>query len=93
VPVFLSTNVEYVNVEIQIRTLAMDFWASLEHELAYKLADNKTDSISAELLACADEIAAIEKRMQNLFNLSVSTGNRKDQKHDKITCGKGGNLD
>lgn len=80
VPVFLSTNVEYVNVEIQIRTLAMDFWASLEHELSYKLAGKKTEAVSNELLACAKEIAAVENRMQDLFNLSVSHGNRKDQK-------------
>jgi putative GTP pyrophosphokinase len=72
VPVFLSTNVEYVNVEIQIRTIAMDFWAALEHELAYKIIDKATDPIAVELKACAGEIADIDKRMQNLYNLSVS---------------------
>jgi putative GTP pyrophosphokinase len=71
VPVFLSTNVEIVNVEIQIRTIAMDFWASLEHELAYKLANRKKSSISKELKACANEIAEIDKRMQNLYNISL----------------------
>lgn len=72
VPVFLSTNVEYVNVEIQIRTIAMDFWASLEHELAYKIIDKETDPTAVELKACANEIAEIDKRMQNLYNISVS---------------------
>ncbi len=80
VPVFLSKSVEYVNVEIQIRTLAMDFWASLEHELAYKLGGKKTESVSAELLDCANEIAAIETRMQELFNLSVANGKHENPK-------------
>jgi putative GTP pyrophosphokinase len=71
VPVFLSTRVEIVNVELQIRTIAMDFWASLEHELAYKLADKKTECICDELKACADEIANVDKRMQKLFNFGT----------------------
>jgi putative GTP pyrophosphokinase len=70
VPVFLSNKVEIVNVEIQIRTIAMDFWASLDHELAYKIEDSKKESVSKELKECADKIADIDKRMQNLFNIS-----------------------
>ena len=68
VPVFLSDSTERVKVEIQIRTIAMDFWASLEHELAYKLTQGKTMAISTELKDCADVIAATDIRMQNLFN-------------------------
>lgn len=60
-----------VNVEIQIRTIAMDFWASLEHELAYKLGENKSDATCNELKACADEIADIDRRMQNLYNIAI----------------------
>ncbi|MFH1103092.1 MAG: hypothetical protein V1714_04925 [Pseudomonadota bacterium] len=45
---------ERVKVEIQIRTIAMDFWASLEHELSYKLTDGKTDAVVRELKDCAD---------------------------------------
>lgn len=75
VPVFLSTMVEIVNVEIQIRTIAMDFWASLEHELGYKLAERKTESISNELKECAEEISDIDKRMQSLFNIIINTPN------------------
>ena len=77
VPVFLSTKVERVNVEIQIRTIAMDFWASLEHELAYKLTDQKKASISKKLKDCADEISDIDKRMQKLYNTTIES-------HDKI---------
>jgi putative GTP pyrophosphokinase len=78
VPVFLSTHVEYVNVEIQIRTIAMDFWAALEHELAYKIIDKETDPIAVELKACAGEIADIDKRMQNLYDFSVSKGRKEN---------------
>ena len=76
VPVFLSTKVEIVNVEIQIRTIAMDFWATLEHELAYKLKDRKSDMVFKELKACAEEIAEIDKRMQKLYNISVDNNNQ-----------------
>jgi len=75
VPVFLSTKVEIVNVELQIRTIAMDFWASLEHELAYKLVDKETESVFNELKICADEIADVDKRMQNLLNISLHSTN------------------
>ena len=71
VPVFQAAKKELVKVEIQIRTIAMDFWASLEHELAFKLAEKKRKSISEELKSCADEIAGIDKKMQDLYNLSI----------------------
>jgi putative GTP pyrophosphokinase len=71
VPVFLSKLTEYVKVEIQIRTMAMDFWASLEHEITYKLNDRKNDKIIKELKDCADVIANTDKRMQNLYNTII----------------------
>ncbi|MDX9773868.1 MAG: GTP pyrophosphokinase family protein [Bacteroidales bacterium] len=72
VPVFQATKTEIVAVEIQIRTIAMDFWASLEHELAYKLEEKDRKSASKELKACADEIASLDIKMQNLYNISIS---------------------
>lgn len=68
VPVFLSTGPEPVKVEIQLRTIAMDFWASLEHELAYRLADPQGVEMKRELKDCADVIAATDIRMQKLYN-------------------------
>jgi putative GTP pyrophosphokinase len=68
VPVFLSNRTELVNVEVQIRTIAMDFWASLEHDLTYKLANRKTEDVLKELKECADVIAETDLRMQNLYN-------------------------
>lgn len=72
VPVFLSRCTERVKVEIQIRTIAMDFWASLEHDLVYKLAEGKTDKMVKELRDCADVIAQTDIRMQNLHKLITS---------------------
>ena len=68
VPIFLSDHTEYVVVEIQLRSVAMDFWASLEHDLRYK-ADKSTlpPSINEEMLLCADEIAVIDRKMQDMY--------------------------
>ncbi|MDM7915509.1 MAG: GTP pyrophosphokinase family protein [Candidatus Eisenbacteria bacterium] len=71
VPVFLSDRTERVKAEIQIRTIAMDFWASLEHELAYKLGDGRNESVARELMACADEIAEVDLRMQALHDMTA----------------------
>lgn len=68
VPVFLSDSKELVKVEIQVRTIAMDFWASLDHELSFKLTDKKVADVTLELTECADIISDIDKRMQNLDN-------------------------
>jgi len=68
VPVFLSDRAEMVSVEVQIRTIAMDFWASLEHDLSYKLEGEKSGSVAADLRDCAEIIAETDKRMQNLYN-------------------------
>lgn len=68
VPVFLSTHTESVKVEIQIRTIAMDFWASLEHELAYKMDKDNSNDITIELKECADIISNTDNRMQSLYN-------------------------
>jgi putative GTP pyrophosphokinase len=68
VPVFLSDRTELVKVEVQIRTIAMDFWASLEHELTYKLTGRKTKAVLKELKECADVISETDNRMQNLYN-------------------------
>ncbi|MEG1003378.1 GTP pyrophosphokinase [Clostridium sp.] len=66
IPVFLSTGTRNVPVEIQIRTIAMDFWASLEHKIYYKYRDKSLDNISDELKECADMITVLDKKMENL---------------------------
>ena len=67
VPVYLSESTEYVTVEIQLRSVAMDFWASLEHDLRYKTDKNSLpEGLGDEMLRCADEIAEIDRKMQKM---------------------------
>ena len=66
VPIFLSDRVVDTKVEIQIRTMAMDFWASLEHQLHYKKDFKMPENVDEELKNCADIIAQTDERMQNL---------------------------
>ena len=67
VPIYLSDRTEYVSVEVQLRTVAMDFWASLEHDLRYKSGKHPPQEISEELLACSHEIAELDRRMQEMY--------------------------
>jgi len=67
VPVYLSSHKEYAPVEIQIRTMAMDFWASLEHQLKYKPSAAITPEISEELRSCAERIAETDLQMQRIY--------------------------
>lgn len=63
VPVFLTDRMEQVPVEIQIRTIAMDFWASLEHKIYYKFNAQVPHEIGLQLKDTADLIASLDKRM------------------------------
>ena len=63
VPIYLSDSVVDTKVEIQIRTIAMDFWASLDHQLKYKKVIPEADAISLELKECADVIAQTDQKM------------------------------
>ena len=68
VPVFLLDGCIEVPVEVQIRTVAMDFRASLEHQLRYKKDKEIPPRIDIELKACAEVSATLDKRMQKIFN-------------------------
>ena len=65
VPIFLQNEKKMVNVEVQFRTIAMDFWASLEHKLKYK-KDIVSDQLTADLKLCADESAALDLKMDRI---------------------------
>lgn len=67
VPIFLSGGPVSIPVEIQIRTVAMDFWASLEHELRYKTKNEIPEDVHKELYDCASLIASLDERMQKIF--------------------------
>lgn len=65
VPVFLSSGKRWMPVEVQLRTLAMDLWASIEHKVRYKKDLNQDDeAIAAELRECAEGIHEMDKRLQ-----------------------------
>ncbi|MBR1558752.1 MAG: GTP pyrophosphokinase family protein [Clostridia bacterium] len=78
VPVYMSQGKLYIPVEIQIRTVAMDFWATLEHGIRYKATDEVPPSIVAELRACADVITETDYKMQNIFRVLQSVHDRDD---------------
>jgi putative GTP pyrophosphokinase len=66
IPVFLSDRVVTVPVEVQLRTVAMDFWASLEHKIHYKYEQDVPDALREELTAAAHESARLDERMERL---------------------------
>ncbi|WP_125573208.1 GTP pyrophosphokinase [Levilactobacillus huananensis] len=68
VPVFLNAGVEAVTVEVQIRTIAMNFWASLEHELNYKKNVAHQDELRQELVAKAELVHQLDQDMNAIKN-------------------------
>ena len=66
VPIYLAHEKRKMRVEIQLRTIAMDFWASLEHQLRYKKDVTFTEEMAKELKFCADLSAELDRRMDHL---------------------------
>lgn len=67
IPIFLLTEKKYMRVEVQFRTIAMDFWASLEHKVRYKKEIGGAEKeISDELKSCAEEISKLDLKMQDI---------------------------
>lgn len=66
IPVFLSDKTIDTKVEVQIRTIAMDFWASLEHKIHYKFEGNAPDHISNELKECSELVAYLDQKMLSI---------------------------
>ena len=77
VPVFLSDKTVDTKVEIQIRTIAMDFWASLEHKIYYKFEGNAPDLIQRELRECSEIVAYLDQKMLKL-NEEIRTFSQED---------------
>ncbi|MBD5146392.1 MAG: GTP pyrophosphokinase family protein [Ruminococcus sp.] len=78
VPIFLSTGAIPIPVEIQIRTIAMDFWASLEHKLKYKTDNDVAPALRERLRVCADRIYALDKEMQDIHT-TIRSGSDEEQ--------------
>ena len=70
VPIFLKNEKKSMKVEVQLRTIAMDFWASLEHKLRYKknIDPEEAEIIGKELLECSEISASLDKRMEEIRN-------------------------
>ena len=66
VSIYLSSEKRMMKVEIQLRTIAMDFWASLEHKIYYKFEGHAPAYISEDLKSCADMVSELDERMLSL---------------------------
>lgn len=66
VPIHLDNETEYVEAEIQIRTIAMDFWASLDHKIRYKFPSEIPDEVKEEMFNCSLDIRMLDNKMENL---------------------------
>ena len=66
IPIYLAHEKKEMEVEIQIRTIAMDSWASLEHQIVYKKDVNLTEEMKKELYECAALTSDLDKRMDDL---------------------------
>ncbi len=66
IPIFLSNEKKFRKVEVQFRTIAMDFWASLEHKLKYKKYVENAEEIVEQLRICADSIEILDYQMQDI---------------------------
>ena len=95
IPIYLSDGPVDTKVEIQIRTIAMDFWASLEHKIYYKFEGDAPEYISRDLRECAEMVSTLDEKMLSLneaiqeclekqeeLNMSTKTkeSNREDQR-------------
>lgn len=77
IPVYLSDGPQETKVEIQIRTVAMDFWATLEHKIYYKSQGNAPDYLQQDLKACANVVDVLDAKMYSL-NEAISAWNQEE---------------
>lgn len=83
VPVYFSDCIKHVKVEIQIRTVAMDFWASLEHKIHYKFEGNAPEHIRTELVECSKMVASLDDRMLALNEEILEIEEKQLEKQEK----------
>lgn len=70
VPIYLNEGTEYVEAEIQIRTIAMDFWATLDHKIRYKFDENIPEEVKTEMYNCSMDIKSLDSKMQKLNEIT-----------------------
>ena len=86
VPVYLSDRIVDTKVEIQIRTIAMDFWASLEHKIHYKFEGDAPENIKNELVECARMVSDLDARMLSL-NEEILAISKKREEEKQLNSG------
>lgn len=84
IPIYLSDGPVETKVEIQIRTVAMDFWASLEHKIYYKFEGNAPAYLQQELKACADVVDMLDAKMYSLNEAILELSQEQEQTDDNI---------
>lgn len=91
VPIFLQNEKRPMKVEVQLRTIAMDFWASLEHKIRYKKNFNNAEieQIACELNECARQSAELDERMENIRNRISKLQEDKTEKEKPHKVGNG----
>ena len=87
VPIYLSDRTESVLVEVQLRTVAMDFWASLEHKIHYKFEGDAPENIKNELVECARMVSDLDARMLSLNEeiLAISKKREEEKQLNSVT--------
>ena len=81
VPIFLTTEKKPMRVEVQFRTIAMDFWASLEHKIYYKFEGNAPEYISRDLRECAGIVGQLDAKMLSLNEAILEA--KEKQEHER----------
>jgi putative GTP pyrophosphokinase len=84
IPVFRSDRTDRIPVEIQIRTIAMDFWASLEHKIYYKYRGEVPPNLQGELTAAAEAAAQLDEKMESLHRLVDHNGTSRPVAEDSL---------
>lgn len=85
VPVYLSDRIVDTKVEIQIRTVAMDFWASLEHKMNYKFEGNAPEHIRQALVECASMVSELDAKMLSL-NEEILSLTEEEEQESRLTA-------
>ena len=86
IPIFLSDRMVDTKVEIQIRTIAMDFWASLEHKLRYKksIPEEQSKYLAEEMMDCAQISSALDERMQKVRDVIMQAEEKEEEKSSGV---------
>lgn len=87
IPIYLTDGPVETKVEIQIRTVAMDFWASLEHKIYYKFEGNAPDYLEKELKACADMVDMLDAKMFSLNKAILAIGEEQREQEKAAQAG------